>query len=88
MVTMEHIGRLFTLEGHLVGAAAVRLLAETDLTEDRRVVLAYRRMLGRRPTPEELDGSLKFIESLEVNGQASNDKVEAAGWSVFIALLE
>jgi hypothetical protein len=43
--------------------ASQRLLAETDLDDCARVDRAYRRVIGRRPTPREREIALSFLAS-------------------------
>ncbi|MEX0866031.1 MAG: DUF1553 domain-containing protein [Pirellulales bacterium] len=50
--------------------AAKRLLKETsDATDEQRLVLAYRRTLGRTPTPREQEISLKFLTDHDADQQ-------------------
>src|SRR5205814_578563 len=42
-------------------AAAERLLSESNLDDNARIALAYRRALGRLPTVAELELSMKFL---------------------------
>ncbi|MCA9207186.1 MAG: DUF1553 domain-containing protein, partial [Planctomycetales bacterium] len=62
--------------------AAQRLLEDPTADDERRIVLAYRRAIGREPTQSERELSREFLAAAGALGDAAPD-VRRRAWSQF-----
>ncbi len=74
---------LFLMNNPLVieqsGKFATRLLSHTKMSDRERVELAYRQALGRRPTQDELEQTLGYINEFSATSSAADPRL--AAWS-------
>lgn len=59
--------------------SAARLCSMSEIDDRQRIELAYRRTLGRKPTPDEIRDAIAYLASMESSSQDSNPKL--AAWS-------
>ena len=61
--------------------AADRLLDDDKLDDSGRILLAYRRALGRRPTDREQSMALQYVNDFQADDEGIEDPKEA--WASF-----
>jgi hypothetical protein len=54
---------LLNAEEVMAAARSLALLLEQERGQEARIVMAYRRVLGRRPTAEEIEVAMHFLEN-------------------------
>jgi hypothetical protein len=58
---------------------ATRLLSHTNMSDRQKVELAYRQSLGRRPTHDELEQTLGYINEFSATSSMADPRL--AAWS-------